>query len=224
MDRIRKMFQTHPSPASDAGDEAFALVTAAAECTLRLHHLRRCLPGGVGPGVAARVHPEQPGLRRHLPGHRPADLPARRAGSRALRAQLEACATACRACADECDEARRQCTSTAASAPSVPRLRRRLRPHEAGAGGLIPVDRPRPPRLRGTIRRVSSARRSGPRRAAGSGWPPGGCGGAASSASRPDGRPRRRRASSSASRRPRGAPRRAARPPGRPRRRRGWGA
>ena len=32
MERVRSMFAHHQNPASDAGDEAFALVQAAAEC------------------------------------------------------------------------------------------------------------------------------------------------------------------------------------------------
>lgn len=104
MDRVRQMFQTHPNPASDAGDEAFALVQAAAECTYTCttcadacleeedpSSLRTCIRlnldcaeiCSVTAKLISRPGPQDPGL---------------------LRAQLEACATACRACADECDK------------------------------------------------------------------------------------------------------------------------
>ncbi|MDX1583988.1 MAG: four-helix bundle copper-binding protein, partial [Thermoanaerobaculia bacterium] len=33
MEYLRKIFSSHPNPASDAGDAAYALVTAAAECS-----------------------------------------------------------------------------------------------------------------------------------------------------------------------------------------------
>jgi len=102
MDRVRRMFQTHPAPASDAGEEAFALVQAAAECTYTCTTcadacleeddpaamrkcIRLCLDCAEICSVTAKL------IAR--PG--PQD-------QQVLRAQLEACATACRACADEC--------------------------------------------------------------------------------------------------------------------------
>jgi hypothetical protein len=103
MDRVRRMFQTHPAPASDAGAEAFALVQAATECALtcttcadacleeddpvsQRRCIRLCLDCAEICSVTARL------IAR--PG--PQD-------PRMLRAQLEACATACRACAEECE-------------------------------------------------------------------------------------------------------------------------
>lgn len=103
MDRVSRMFQTHPAPASDAGDEAFALVHAAAECTFTCttcadacleeddpRALRTCIRlnldcaeiCAVTARLIARPGPQNQAL---------------------LSAQLDACATACRACADECE-------------------------------------------------------------------------------------------------------------------------
>jgi hypothetical protein len=103
MDRIRRIFATHPAPASDAGDEAFALVTAAAECA---HACTTC--------ADACLEEEDPAalracIRVNLDC---ADICAvtgkliSRPGkqeSATLRAQLAACVTACRACAAECE-------------------------------------------------------------------------------------------------------------------------
>jgi hypothetical protein len=103
MDRVRRMFQAHPAPASDAGDEAFALVQAAAECTFTCTtcadacleeedaaSLRKCIrlnqDCAAICGVTARL------IAR--PGPQDRNL---------LQAQLEACAVACRACAEECE-------------------------------------------------------------------------------------------------------------------------
>ena len=102
MDRVRQMFQDHPAPASDAGEEAFALVQAAAECTYTCTtcadacleeedptKLRACIRlnldcaeiCSVTAKLIARPGAQDPAL---------------------LRAQLAACAAACRACAEEC--------------------------------------------------------------------------------------------------------------------------
>lgn len=103
MDRLRRVFSNHPNPASDAGDEAFALVTAAAECSAvctacadacleedNPSELRKCIRLNLDcadiTAVTARL------ISR--PGEQDKAL---------LRAQLQACATSCRACADECD-------------------------------------------------------------------------------------------------------------------------
>ena len=103
MDRIRRMFRSHPAPASDAGKEAFALVQAAAECTSTCTtcadacleeadpaSLRKCIRlnldcAQICATTAALI--ARPGAQDR----------------KVLRAQLEACAAACRACADECD-------------------------------------------------------------------------------------------------------------------------
>jgi hypothetical protein len=103
MDRIREIFRTHPAPASDAGEEAFALVQAAAECVYICTTcadacleeedptaLRKCIRldldcaeiCSVTARLIARPGPQDPRL---------------------LGAQLEACAVACRACAEECE-------------------------------------------------------------------------------------------------------------------------
>lgn len=104
MDRVRQMFQTHPAPASDAGDEAFALVQAAAECTYvcttcadacleeeDVAELRTCIRLNQDCAEICSVTAKL--ISR--PGAQDPSL---------LRAQLEACAAACRACAEECDE------------------------------------------------------------------------------------------------------------------------
>jgi hypothetical protein len=103
MDRVHRMFQHHPAPASDAGDEAYALIRAAAECAHTCtacadacleeddpRALRKCI----------RLNLDCAGicfLTSQLiarPGRQDRNL---------LRAQLAACAAACRACADECE-------------------------------------------------------------------------------------------------------------------------
>ncbi len=103
MDRLRKMFSSHPNPASDAGEVAFALVTAAAECSYvcttcadacleepSASDLRGCIRTNLDCAdicaLTARL------ISR--PGEQDRDV---------LRAQLEACAKACRACAEECE-------------------------------------------------------------------------------------------------------------------------
>jgi uncharacterized membrane protein len=103
MERVREMFATHPNPASDAGDEAFALVRATAECAAVC---TTCADACLEEDDPA---PMRGCIRSNLDC---ADLCAvtgrliARPGTqdpKTLRAQLEACATACRACADECD-------------------------------------------------------------------------------------------------------------------------
>lgn len=103
MDRVRQMFGDHPNPASDAGEEAFAVVVATAECAATCTtcadacleeenpaEMRRCIRLNLDCAdvcVAAG---------RLIARPAPQD-------TETLRAQLEACATACRACAAECD-------------------------------------------------------------------------------------------------------------------------
>ena len=104
MERVRKMFETHPNPASDAGEEAFALVRSATECMLTC---TTC--------ADACLEEEQPAkLRKCIRNNldcadicqATARLIARPAEQEpeVLRAQLEACVTACRACAAECEK------------------------------------------------------------------------------------------------------------------------
>jgi hypothetical protein len=104
MDRVRRMFQTHPAPASDAGEEAYALVQAAAECTYTCTTCADACLEDEDPAAMRKC------IRLNLDCAGICSVTARlisRPGAqdqRLLRAQLEACATACRACADECDE------------------------------------------------------------------------------------------------------------------------
>jgi uncharacterized membrane protein len=103
MDRVRRMFQTHPNPASDAGEEAFALVQAAAECIFACTtcadacleeddpaELRQCIRMDLDCAEICSV------TARLIARPGPQD-------QRVLQAQLDACATACRACAEECE-------------------------------------------------------------------------------------------------------------------------
>lgn len=104
MDRLKKMFQTHPSPASDAGDEAFAMVNAAAEC---VYVCTTCADACLEEQDPSKL---RKCIRNNLDCADICQATARlisRPGeqdSAVLRAQLEACATACRACADECEK------------------------------------------------------------------------------------------------------------------------
>jgi uncharacterized membrane protein len=104
MDRVQQMFRTHPAPASDAGEEAFTLVKAAAECA------RTCTTC-----ADACLEESDPAsmrlcIRGNLDCADICDTTARlisRPGKQdpvTLRAQLEACVTACRACAQECEK------------------------------------------------------------------------------------------------------------------------
>ena len=103
MDRVRQMFASHPNPASDAGEEAFAVVVATAECGANCTtcadacleeedpaSLRSCIRANLDCAELCAVT----GRLIARPGAQDADT---------LNAQLEACATACRACAAECD-------------------------------------------------------------------------------------------------------------------------
>lgn len=104
MDRLRKIFSTHPNPASDAGDEAYALVTAAAECS---YVCTACADACLEESDPAEL---RKCIRLNLDCAEITALTARlisRPGEQdraVLRAQLEACAKSCRACAEECDQ------------------------------------------------------------------------------------------------------------------------
>lgn len=104
MDRIRQMFATHPAPASGAGDEAFAMVTAAAECMLVCITCADACSEAFDPASLSFC------IRTNLdcadicaaaarlvarPGEQDVD---------ALQVQLGACVSACHACAKECDD------------------------------------------------------------------------------------------------------------------------
>ncbi|HUO83545.1 MAG TPA: four-helix bundle copper-binding protein [Thermoanaerobaculia bacterium] len=103
MDRLRAMFSSHPNPASDAGDVAFALVIAAAECGYVCTTCADACLEERDPAALRKC------IRLSLDCAEICALTARlisRPGEQdraVLRAQLEACAKACRACADECD-------------------------------------------------------------------------------------------------------------------------
>jgi uncharacterized membrane protein len=103
MDRVRQMFQTHPAPASDAGNEAFALVKAAAECT---YTCTTCADACLQEDDPAAM---RECIRLNLDCAEICSITAKliaRPGAQdqgLLRAQLDACATACRACAEECE-------------------------------------------------------------------------------------------------------------------------
>lgn len=102
MDRLRKMFSAHPNPASDAGEAAFALVKAAAECSVvcttcadacleepNVQELRKCIRMNLDCAEICALT----ATLISRPGEQDRAV---------LRAQLEACAKACRACAEEC--------------------------------------------------------------------------------------------------------------------------
>lgn len=104
MDRVRQIFASHPNPASDAGEEAYAVVVATAECAAACttcadacleeddpSALRSCIRADLDCADICTVT----GRLIARPG-------AQDAGT--LRAQLEACIAACKACAAECDQ------------------------------------------------------------------------------------------------------------------------
>lgn len=102
MDRLRKIFSAHPKPASDAGDVAFALVKAAAECS---YVCTTCADACLEEASSSEL---RNCIRMNLDCAEICALTATlisRPGEQdrtVLRAQLEACAKACRACAEEC--------------------------------------------------------------------------------------------------------------------------
>jgi hypothetical protein len=103
MDRFQRMLSTHPDPASDAGDEAYHLIAAAAECALTC---TTCAD-------ACLSEPNVEGLVECIRlNHDCADICATtaavfaRAGHRdepTLHALIEACAAACQACGEMCE-------------------------------------------------------------------------------------------------------------------------
>ena len=101
MDRLARMFDAHPEPASDAGEEALSAVTAAAECMLvcttcadaclveeatMAECIRLCLDCADVCALVAKL------VSR--PGHQDRET---------LDRALEACVRACEASADECE-------------------------------------------------------------------------------------------------------------------------
>lgn len=103
MDRIRRMFDTHPAPASEAGDEAFALVSAAAECTAVCTTCAdACLEEDDPAGLRQCIRHNLDCADICAATLRLISRPGTQDAS-VLRSQLDACATACRACAQECE-------------------------------------------------------------------------------------------------------------------------
>jgi hypothetical protein len=97
------MFATHPNPASEAGDEAFAMVVATAECMLVcITCADACLeepdPASLTDCIRMNLDCAEicatTGRLLARPGTQDVDT---------LEAQLEACMAACRACAEECE-------------------------------------------------------------------------------------------------------------------------
>jgi hypothetical protein len=103
MDRLRNMFSSHPNPASDAGKEAFALVSAAAECSYVCTTCADACLEESDPAAMRKC------IRLNLDCAEICALTATlisRPGEQdraVLRAQLDSCAKACLSCAEECD-------------------------------------------------------------------------------------------------------------------------
>ena len=104
MDRVRKMFEAHPSPASDAGEEAFALVTSATECMLVCTTCAdACLEEDDPSSLRECIRLNQDCADVCQATARLIARPGEQAPA-LLQAQLDACAAACRACADDCEK------------------------------------------------------------------------------------------------------------------------
>jgi hypothetical protein len=102
METLKRIFRDHPAPASDAGDEAYELVRATAECAAvctacadaclaeeGVAELRGCIRSCLDCADLCSVT----GRLLARPGEQDAET---------LRAQLTACEAACRACATVC--------------------------------------------------------------------------------------------------------------------------
>ncbi|HSM06433.1 MAG TPA: hypothetical protein VK858_17555 [Longimicrobiales bacterium] len=102
MELLKRVFDDHPAPASDAGRQALALVHSAAECAAactacadaclseeEVTRMRGCVRSCLDCADLCTVT----GRLVSRPGEQDADT---------LRALLAACATACRACAEVC--------------------------------------------------------------------------------------------------------------------------
>ena len=103
MDRIERMLQTHPHPASSAGDEALACILATAECSATCTTCADACLSEANAGEMTLC------IKLNLDCADVCALTARliarpsRRDEPTLEAVLDACATACRACAAECD-------------------------------------------------------------------------------------------------------------------------
>lgn len=103
MDKVRQMFASHPNPASDAQDQAFALVSAAAECMLVCTTCAdACLEESDPSSLSLCIRSNLDCADMCATTARLAARPAQQ-DAKTLRAQIEACAVACRACAEACD-------------------------------------------------------------------------------------------------------------------------
>ena len=101
MDLLRRMFDTHPNPASNAGEQALECVTAAAECSLVCTSCAdACLSEDADMAECIRLNLDCAGATAAIahmlarPGHQDRET---------LERMLEACARSCRACAEECE-------------------------------------------------------------------------------------------------------------------------
>ena len=104
MEHLARLMDTHPAPASDHGEEALALVRAAADCMATCEACAdACLAEEDPAGMRDCI-------RLNLDCAEVCAVTARvvaRTGHRdrsTLDALLSACAAACRACGDECEE------------------------------------------------------------------------------------------------------------------------
>jgi hypothetical protein len=103
MNSLRTIFSAHPNPASDAGDEAFALATAASECSLVCTTCAdACLEESDPSEVRKCIRLNQDCADIAAVTARLISRPGEQ-DKAVLRAQIVTCATSCRACADECD-------------------------------------------------------------------------------------------------------------------------
>lgn len=103
MERVRQIFDAHPAPASDAGDEAFALVQAAAECASTCTTCAdACLEEDDPASLRICIRNNQDCADICATTARLISRPGEQDPG-VLRAQLDACITACRACAEECE-------------------------------------------------------------------------------------------------------------------------
>lgn len=102
MKRVREIFDTHPSPASDAGEEAFSLVKAAAECASTCTTCAdACLEEDDPTSLRLCIRTNQDCADICATTARMISRPGEQDPT-ILRAQLDACLTACRRCAEEC--------------------------------------------------------------------------------------------------------------------------
>lgn len=101
MKQLKKMFATHPAPASDAGEQALEAAYAAAQCSLVCTTCADACLSEEKSGLEECIRLDQDcaeicgAVARMIarPGHQDRET---------LDRLLEACIRACRACAEEC--------------------------------------------------------------------------------------------------------------------------